>query len=51
VRQLIGTIDPRRSILNQRAYVTAFFELHLRNRDGHLLDHPSPRFPEMQFVP
>ena len=22
-----------------------------RHRDNHLLDHPSPRFPEMQFVP
>ena len=30
---------------------TAFFNLHLRHRDNHLLDHPSARFPEMQFVP
>ena len=51
VQQLIGTIDPRRSVLNQRAYVTAFFDLHLRHRDNHLLDGPSPRFPEMRFVP
>src|SRR4051812_1827231 len=51
VQQLIGTIDPQRSISNQRAYVTAFFDLHLRHRDRRLLDHPSPRFPEMQFVP
>jgi predicted dienelactone hydrolase len=51
VRELIGTIDPQRSVANQRAYVTAFFDLHLRHRDNHLLDHPSPRFPEMQFVP
>ena len=49
--QLIGTIDPHRSIINQRAYLTAFFNLHLRHRDNHLLDHPSARFPEMQFVP
>ena len=51
VQQLIGTIDPRRSTINQRAYLTAFFNLHLRHRNNHLLDHPSPRFPEMQFVP
>jgi predicted dienelactone hydrolase len=51
VQQLIGTIDPHRSILNQRAYLTALFNLRLRHRDNHLLDHPSPRFPEMQFVP
>ena len=51
VQQLIGTIDPHRSIINQRAYLTAFFTLHLRHRNNHLLDRPSRRFPEMQFVP
>jgi predicted dienelactone hydrolase len=51
VQQLIGTIDPDRSVVNQRAYVTAFFDLHLLRRGGHLLDRPSPRFPEMRFVP
>jgi predicted dienelactone hydrolase len=51
VQQIIGTVDPDRSIKNQRAYLTAFFNMHLRDRDGHLLDHPSPRFPEMQFIP
>ena len=51
VQQLIGTIDPHRSIINQRAYLTAFFDTHLRHRDGHLLDHPSHHFPEMQFIP
>jgi predicted dienelactone hydrolase len=51
VQQFIGTIDPDRSIKNQRAYLTAFFDTHLRDRDSHLLDRPSPRFPEMQFIP
>jgi len=50
VQQAIGTIDPHRSIKNQRAYLTAFFDTHLRDRGSHLLDHPSPRFPEMQFI-
>jgi predicted dienelactone hydrolase len=51
VQQLIGTVDPHRSVLIQRAYLTAFFDLHLLHRDGRLLTCPSPRFPEMQFVP
>jgi predicted dienelactone hydrolase len=51
VQQLIGTVDPHRSVVNQRAYVRAFFDLHLRHRCRHLLDRPSPRFPEMQFLP
>jgi dienelactone hydrolase len=46
----IGTIDPDRSIAAQRAYVAAFFELHLRHRDDHLLDGPSPAYPEIEFV-
>jgi predicted dienelactone hydrolase len=51
VQQFIGTVDPHRSVLIQRAYLTAFFNLHLLHRDGRLLTRPSPRFPEMQFVP
>jgi predicted dienelactone hydrolase len=51
VQGLIGTIDPHRSVLIQRAYLTAFFNLHLLHRDGRLLTRPSPRFPEMQFLP
>ena len=51
VQQFIGTIDPDRSVKNQRAYLTAFFGTHLLDRDSHLLDSPSPRFPEMQFIP
>jgi dienelactone hydrolase len=48
---VIGTIDPDRSIAAQRAYVAAFFDLHLRQRDNHLLDAPSPAYPEIEFVP
>jgi Platelet-activating factor acetylhydrolase, isoform II len=46
----IGTIDPDRSIAAQRAYVAAFFDLHMRHRDNHLLDGPSPAYPEIEFV-
>jgi predicted dienelactone hydrolase len=33
-----------------RAYVAAFADLHLRHRHRPLLDGPSPRFPEVDFV-
>jgi hypothetical protein len=46
----IGTLDPARAVLIQQAYPLAFFDLHLRNR-GHLLDGPSPAFPEVKFIP
>lgn len=51
VEDLIGTIDPDRSIAAQRAYIAAFLDLHVRHRDTHLLDGPSPAFPEIQFIP
>lgn len=46
---LIGTIDPQRSVLVQRAYVRAFFDRYLCHRDGRLLTGPSARYPEMSF--
>jgi predicted dienelactone hydrolase len=48
---LIGTISPARAITVESAYVDAFFDEHLRHHPEHLLDGPSPRFPEMVFVP
>jgi len=44
----LGSIDGARAVTVERAYVAAFFDLHLRGR-GHLLDRPSPRFPEVVF--
>jgi hypothetical protein len=32
-----------------RAYVRAFFDLHLRGQPQTLLDQPSPRYPEVTF--
>jgi hypothetical protein len=46
----IGTLDPARAVRIQQAYPLAFFDLHLRHR-GHLLDGPSPAFPEVKFLP
>lgn len=47
VGELIGTINPSRSVAAQRAYVTAFFDLHLKARRTPLFDKPDPRFPEV----
>ncbi|GLZ37260.1 hydrolase [Actinokineospora sp. NBRC 105648] len=46
----IGTVAPDRAVAVQRAYPAAFFDRHLRHT-GHLLDGPSPRFPEITFIP
>lgn len=51
VEREIGTVDPMRAVAAQRAYVTSFFDRWLRGRDNHLLDGPSPRYPEVVFVP
>lgn len=50
VTQAIGTLDPRRAIHAQRDYVRAFFDLHLRHLDNHLLQRPSPRYPQIRFL-
>ncbi|MGW1373151.1 alpha/beta hydrolase family protein [Streptomyces sp. NPDC002446] len=48
--QILGTIDPNRSIEVQRTYLAAFFDKHLRHRHGRLLDGPSRHYPEIDFV-
>jgi dienelactone hydrolase len=39
-----------RSLDITRAYVRAFFDLHLRGEPQTLLDQPSPRYPEVTFA-
>ncbi len=51
VERNIGTVDPARATAVRRAYVASFFDRWLRDRDDHLLDGPSPRFPEVRHVP
>ncbi|MFI0712230.1 alpha/beta hydrolase family protein [Streptomyces inhibens] len=48
--QILGTIDPNRSIEVQRTYLAAFFDKHLRHRHSHLLDGPSHHYPEIDFI-
>jgi predicted dienelactone hydrolase len=42
-------ISGARSLDITRAYVRAFFDLHLRGEPQALLDQPSPRYPEVTF--
>ncbi len=46
----IGTIDPGRAVAAERAYIGAFFDLHLRHRGGSLLARPSLSYPQVQFL-
>jgi hypothetical protein len=52
VAQVIGTVQPRRAVVAERAYIAAFFDLHLRNfhAASKLLARPSPHYPEIQFL-
>ncbi|MGW3497423.1 alpha/beta hydrolase family protein [Streptomyces sp. NPDC001020] len=48
---LVGDIEPARSLRAQRAYLSAFFDVHLRHCPEHgLLDGPSAAYPEVSFV-
>ncbi|GAA2806201.1 alpha/beta hydrolase family protein [Kribbella solani] len=49
--EAVGTIDADRAVAAERAYLGAFFDLHLRHRDHHLLSQPSRRYPEIEFIP
>ncbi|MFE3460053.1 alpha/beta hydrolase family protein [Nocardiopsis aegyptia] len=50
VAEAISTVDPEASVDAQRAYITAFFDAHLRGEDEPLLDGPSPEYPAVAFV-
>ncbi|MFC7743561.1 hypothetical protein ACFQXA_25290 [Nocardiopsis composta] len=50
VEDSIGTVDPERSVAAQRAYLTAFFDEHLRGEEQPLLDGPSPDHPDVAFI-
>ncbi|MBV2155006.1 alpha/beta hydrolase [Kitasatospora sp. SUK 42] len=47
---LIGTITADRATEVTRTYVRAFADRFLRDRPAPLLDGPSPRFPEVEFL-
>ncbi|KAH7305930.1 platelet-activating factor acetylhydrolase [Stachybotrys elegans] len=43
----MGTIDGRRMVQIRSAYVTAFFDEHLRGEDSPLMDEPAAEWPEV----
>jgi dienelactone hydrolase len=46
----IGSIDPAQAVHTEETFAAAFFDRWLRDGDGHLLDGPSPHFPDVTFV-
>ena len=46
----IGTIDPARSVAAQRAYLTAFFDLHLRGQDSGLFRGTVATHPDVRLL-
>jgi len=44
-----GEIDPATAVTDQHVHPLSFFDRFLRNCDNHLLDSPSPSFPDIQF--
>jgi len=50
IAQVVGTLAPLRAVRVERAYVRAFFDVHLRHQDHCLFCGPSPRYPEIRFL-
>ncbi|MEU4119734.1 acetylhydrolase [Kitasatospora sp. NPDC028055] len=51
LQEMVGTLPADRSTRIQQSYPLAFFDAHLRHRRSALLDGPSPRFPEVKYLP
>ncbi|MFF2617937.1 alpha/beta hydrolase family protein [Kitasatospora sp. NPDC058046] len=49
LEHFLGAGDPQRAVAAQRAYLTAYFGLHLRGIPAPLLDAPAPQWPEIRF--
>ncbi|MET4611675.1 dienelactone hydrolase [Rhodococcus sp. PvR044] len=49
IQEMVGTIPTDRALAFQQAYPLAFFDQQLRGI-GHLLDGPSPDFPEVAYT-
>jgi hypothetical protein len=50
VTDALGSIDLSRAVPTEEAFVAAFFDRWLRGRNGHVLDGPSPAFPNVTFI-
>ncbi|MFG1833909.1 alpha/beta hydrolase family protein [Micromonospora chersina] len=51
VTEAIGSIEPTRAVRTEETLVAAFFDRWLRGRERSVLDGPSPRLPNVTFVP
>lgn len=51
VTSAVGSVDLTRAVHTEETFVAAFFDKWLRGRDGHVLDGPSPGFPDVTFIP
>ncbi|MBO1420325.1 serine aminopeptidase domain-containing protein, partial [Streptomyces sp. FH025] len=47
LEHFLGTGDAQRAVAAQRAYLAAYFDLHLHGRPTALFDAPSPHWPEI----
>jgi len=50
IQNLLGTTDPNQMLDEQRNYISAFFDLHLKGIEQPLLLSPSKLYPEVEFV-
>ncbi|MFI5621136.1 alpha/beta hydrolase family protein [Streptomyces sp. NPDC051567] len=48
--EAIGPLDGARAVEIQRRFLLAYFDLHLCDRRARLLEGPSPRYPEVDFI-
>ncbi|QWF16474.1 alpha/beta hydrolase family protein [Lysobacter capsici] len=46
-----GSMPAAESVAGSRAYVRAFFDLHLKHRPTRLFDAPHPAYPNFELVP
>ena len=49
-REVVGEIDPARSLAAQHDYFAGFFDLHLKGRDTGLFRGGSPQHPDVRFI-
>jgi predicted dienelactone hydrolase len=50
VAEVIGTVEPKQAVGAERAYIAAFFDLHLRGESSELLKGPSSKYPGIEFL-
>ena len=49
-REVVGEIDPARSLAAQHDYYAGYFDLHLKGRDTGLFRGDSPQHPDVRFI-